>query len=218
MRACAKTSFSRANVELPNEYVDNSVQWFVNKHLDWPRARLEFSLNRLLYRQTELHELGHCLGLRHDFGASADSDALRPEYYEIAARYPLPDPTTSTSDGKAGCARTSKLAFESAVRRGAQGPRAGRHRRRDELVGDGVHLQLVRAPAAARPLRQRRASRSATATWSRPTTDRRARTRRARRSALLPRRRGLRDRRRLRVLGATARARRCCSRATGARG
>ncbi|MEY4576888.1 MAG: hypothetical protein RL701_1591, partial [Pseudomonadota bacterium] len=65
--------YSSANVELGNEYTDDSVQWFVSRHTDWPRARLEFELNRLLFRETELHELGHCFGLRHDFGGSADT-------------------------------------------------------------------------------------------------------------------------------------------------
>lgn len=82
--------YSSNLVELGNEYTDDSVQWFVSRHTDWPRARLEFEINRLLYRQTQLHELGHCLGMRHDFGASADSEHYRDEYYQIKGRYPLP--------------------------------------------------------------------------------------------------------------------------------
>jgi hypothetical protein len=106
--------YSKKNVELPNEYVDNSVQWFVNKHLDWPRARLEFSINRLLYRQTELHELGHCFGLRHDFGASADSEHYSSEYYTIVAKNPLPNAKDYDKDGKAGLSADEQQAFERA--------------------------------------------------------------------------------------------------------
>ena len=106
--------YSKKAVELPNEYVDNSVQWFVDKHVDWPRARLEFVLNRLLYRQTILHELGHCLGLRHDFGASADSEHYAPEYYDIVARYPLPDPNDYDKDGQPGLGADEEVAFEQA--------------------------------------------------------------------------------------------------------
>ncbi|MDD9938966.1 MAG: hypothetical protein OXT09_35580 [Myxococcales bacterium] len=105
---------SRANVMMPNEYVDDSVQWFVNKHADWPRARLEFTVNRLLYRQTQLHELGHCLGLRHDFGSSADSEHYHPEYYQIVDRYPLPNPEEYDQDGTPGLSATEQAAFDQA--------------------------------------------------------------------------------------------------------
>jgi hypothetical protein len=105
---------SRHNVEMPNEYVDNSVQWFVNKHKDWSRARLEFGVNRLLYRQTQLHELGHCLGLRHDFGGSADSDHYAPDYYAIVERIPLPDMTDHDTDGDGQLSATEQVGFERA--------------------------------------------------------------------------------------------------------
>jgi hypothetical protein len=106
--------FSRANVTMPNEYADDSVQWFVSRHADWPRARLEFAVNRLLYRQTELHELGHCFGLRHDFGASADSDNYRDDYYSITKQYPLPDPNAFDKDGTDGLSEPESRAYEQA--------------------------------------------------------------------------------------------------------
>ena len=106
--------FSHANVTMPNEYADDSVQWFVSRHADWPRARLEFAVNRLLYRQTELHELGHCFGLRHDFGASADSDHYRDEYYSLATKFPLPSPEDFDKDGTQGLSEPESRAYESA--------------------------------------------------------------------------------------------------------
>jgi hypothetical protein len=110
----SEDKYSRRNIELPNEYVDNSVQNFVNKHLDWPRARLEFTLNRLLYRQTELHELGHCFGLRHDFGASADSANYAANYYDIVAQLPLPNPDDFETDGTKGMSADEQVAFDRA--------------------------------------------------------------------------------------------------------
>ena len=107
-----ETKLSRANVEMPNEYVDDSVQWFVNKHLDWSRARLEFQVNRLLYRQTQMHELGHCFGLRHDFGGTVDADHYGSEYYAITKRLPLPDPNDFDKDGVAGLSADEQLALD----------------------------------------------------------------------------------------------------------
>ncbi|MDD9947351.1 MAG: zinc-dependent metalloprotease [Myxococcales bacterium] len=103
---------SRANVMMPNEYVDDSIQWFVNKHKDWSRARLSFGVNRLLYRQTQLHEVGHCLGLRHNFGSSADTDHYRPEYYQITERFELPAPGDYDNDGVMGLSPAEQAEFE----------------------------------------------------------------------------------------------------------
>jgi hypothetical protein len=106
--------YARANVEMGNEYTDDSVQWFVSRHKDWPRARLEFEINRLLFRQTELHELGHCFGLRHDFGGSADSANYRDDYYQISSRYPLPIEKDFDTDHDDKLSATEQLEYQQA--------------------------------------------------------------------------------------------------------
>lgn len=109
-----ETELNAAGVHMVNEFTDDSVLWFVNQHRDWPRARVEFELNRRLYRQTEIHEMGHCQGLRHDFGASADTENYAPEYYRIASQFPLPDPRTFDTDGTPGYSVAESDAFERA--------------------------------------------------------------------------------------------------------
>ena len=106
--------YGRKNVEMGNEYTDDSVQWFVSRHQDWTRARLEIEINRLLYRQTQLHELGHCFGLRHDFGASADSEHYGDAYYDIKQRYPLPNETAFDADNNGTLSAMEQVAYQQA--------------------------------------------------------------------------------------------------------
>ncbi len=109
-----ETKISKANVMMPNEFTDASVLEFVNRHRDWPRARLEITLNQLLYYQTQLHELGHCMGLRHDFGASADTGNYDDDYYQIHEAIPYPDIRDYDTDGVEGFSPDEQLAWQQA--------------------------------------------------------------------------------------------------------
>ncbi|MFK7991943.1 MAG: hypothetical protein AB8I08_38355 [Sandaracinaceae bacterium] len=102
------------NYLAPNEYTDASVLNFVNEHRDWTRVRVEFELNRRLYRDTQVHEMGHCLGLRHHFGGTADPGNYFDGYYTINEQYPLPDPNTFNTDGVPGLSPAEQIAFEDA--------------------------------------------------------------------------------------------------------
>lgn len=108
------------NMIMPNAYTDYSVLSFVNEHRNWSRARVEFELNRRLYRDTQVHEMGHCLGLRHHFGGTADPNNYFDGYYVIDEQYPLPNPNDYDEDGTPGLSPSEQIAFEdeyAAVRR-----------------------------------------------------------------------------------------------------
>ena len=106
---------SEKNVMMPNEFVDASVASFVEQHKDWPRARVAIAVNQLLYFQTQVHELGHCLGLRHDFGGTADIHNFDDEYYQIKDQIALPEPADFDTDGTEGLSAAEKVRLEQAI-------------------------------------------------------------------------------------------------------
>ncbi len=103
-----------SNMIMPNAYTDNSVLSFVNEHRNWTRVRVEFELDRRLYRDTQVHEMGHCMGLRHHFGGTADPGNYFDGYYTIDDRFPLPDPNEFNTDGTPGLSPAEQIAFEDA--------------------------------------------------------------------------------------------------------
>src|SRR5690606_15054307 len=110
------TRLGLANMILPNQYTDESVLAFVNQHRDWSRVRVEFELDRRLYRDTQVHEMGHCLGLRHHFGGTADPHNYFDGYYTINDEFPLPDPNRFDMDGTPGLSPAEQIAFEDAYK------------------------------------------------------------------------------------------------------
>ncbi|HHH29240.1 MAG TPA: hypothetical protein ENK57_12975 [Polyangiaceae bacterium] len=103
-----------SNMIMPNEFTDNSVLSFVNEHRDWTRVRVEFELDRRLYRDTQVHEMGHCMGLRHDFSGTADPANYYDGYYTINERFPFPDPNDFNTDGTPGLSPAEQTDFEDA--------------------------------------------------------------------------------------------------------
>jgi hypothetical protein len=107
---------SAAGLHMPNAFVDDSVMWYVNQAqlARWTRAHVEFDIDRRLYRQTEVHEMGHCHGLRHDYGGSADTNNYPADYYRIATQYPLPNPATFDIDHVTGFSLAEQQAYQTA--------------------------------------------------------------------------------------------------------
>ncbi|MEZ4286575.1 MAG: hypothetical protein R3A47_00125 [Polyangiales bacterium] len=103
------------NIMMPNAFIDDSVLSFVNERRNWSRARLAIGLNRMLFFQTEIHELGHCLGLRHDFGGTADIHNYDNAYYEIKKNIPLPESDAFDNDNSGDLNVEEGLAYEAAL-------------------------------------------------------------------------------------------------------
>jgi hypothetical protein len=92
-------------VTRPPVFVDASVTGFVDRlETGFPgildrRPQLTFLLNSYLYRPLIIHEFGHVLGLRHNFGGSADPGNYYPQFYAIDDANPWPNETDYDADG-----------------------------------------------------------------------------------------------------------------------
>lgn len=91
-------SHSKNCVYRANEYTDATVTWLVERYEQEGLGRDEI-IARLMgqvYRGVTEHEIGHNMGLRHNFEGSFDRDNYFEPYYELLDRPGLeaPDPLT----------------------------------------------------------------------------------------------------------------------------
>lgn len=89
-------SHSHNCVYRSNEYTDATVSFMAQRYVDKGFGREE-AVNAIMadvFRGVTEHELGHNMGLRHNFEASFDSDNYFPRYYELLqdAALKMPDP------------------------------------------------------------------------------------------------------------------------------
>lgn len=120
-----------------DEYSDESVLRFIEQRQTWPRERVMFEINRAVYEGTQLHEMGHCLGLRHDFGGTADTEHYLDGYYQINERIPFPRVPDFDTDGVLGLSATEQQAFENAYETAVQQrARAGIYRFMNSSIMD----------------------------------------------------------------------------------
>lgn len=64
-------------------FTDNGLWHFVRQHMDLNREELLHVLRVNAFKAVTLHELGHNMGLRHNFIASFDRANYFPEYWDI---------------------------------------------------------------------------------------------------------------------------------------
>ncbi len=67
-------------------FTDNGLWHFVQQHMDLSREELLHVLRVNAFKAVTLHELGHNMGLRHNFIASFDRANYFPEYWDIKMR------------------------------------------------------------------------------------------------------------------------------------
>lgn len=81
-------------------YVDPALSKFVLATKNLSRDQLYIKMQQMIFRGTEAHELGHTLGLRHNFEASADEKNYFKEYYELKAKQGGNTPTETDGDNR----------------------------------------------------------------------------------------------------------------------
>lgn len=68
------------------QYIDPAMTKFIQANQHRSRDELVTLMNKIVFLGTEAHEIGHTLGLRHNFEASADEKNYFPKYHELKKR------------------------------------------------------------------------------------------------------------------------------------
>jgi len=78
------------DVMRPGIYHSQYHRYWADAFEDRPVAEASMRMQQGIFRSVMWHELGHALGLRHNFAASLDRDHYKPAYYNLARDTPLP--------------------------------------------------------------------------------------------------------------------------------
>jgi len=87
-----KAAMAARNMDDFNEKLFNSqyFRYYADRFRDRPAAEASLRMQQAQFKAVTLHELGHVLGLRHNFAGSLDRNNYPDGYYAIATRSPLP--------------------------------------------------------------------------------------------------------------------------------
>lgn len=87
-----KAALAARNMDDFNEKLFNSqyFRYYADRFKDRPTAEASLRMQQAQFKAVTLHELGHVLGLRHNFAGSLDRNNYPDGYYAIATSSPLP--------------------------------------------------------------------------------------------------------------------------------
>jgi hypothetical protein len=95
-------------------YNSQYSRYFADAFANRPVAEASLRMQQAFFRGVTLHEMGHALGLRHNFAASLDRNNYPDAYFSIATRTPLPNyiEYDDNDDGAIVGAEAERYAFE----------------------------------------------------------------------------------------------------------
>jgi hypothetical protein len=87
-----KVALGARNMDVFEDKLFNSQYWhyYADAFKDRPTAEASVRLQQAEFKGITLHEVGHVLGLRHNFAGSLDRNNYHDGYFKIAAQTPLP--------------------------------------------------------------------------------------------------------------------------------
>jgi hypothetical protein len=87
-----RQAMSARNMDIFEDALYNSqyYRYFADRFKDRPTAEASLRMQQAYFRGVALHELGHVLGLRHNFAGSLDRNNYHDAYYKLAVQTPLP--------------------------------------------------------------------------------------------------------------------------------
>jgi hypothetical protein len=87
LRLMKEESLRELSVRDEPTMFEPAIHGFVEEMKGKPRAEVEKTLRHWVFFTCMLHEMGHTLGLRHNFSASADERNFPPEYAKLKTAY-----------------------------------------------------------------------------------------------------------------------------------